>query len=565
MVEEENPSSSSPSTEKEQLKQAILQISSLISVSPSIKVFTAKWQSARNKLEELFSHLAAIENCELGGRNPSLLAAVAEILATLANCGDLARQCTEFTYTGKLLMQSDLDILSAKLDSHIASLRGILAAMLAQQSHALVVSRPSLASASKDEVRFYLNDVFSRLKIGKKREALIAFNEMAREYERHIKVGVEIDGFVNLIVNFLDSHETEVQEAAAEAVSSIAGIPRGKAALVSAAAIAPLIRAVESGSELCKELAARCLVKMTENSDNVWAVSAHGGVPALLKICTGAGDSGTQLVSLACGVLKNLAAVEEIKRFMMEDGAVAGLITLAGSKGGEEAQISALDLLHIIACGDILNREAIIAHGGIRTLVGIMNPASPVSTKTREVAFRCITTICLSSVTSCLALGFADHILHFLRFGEAPPVQELALKACFWLSGASDCAKKMMGEAGYMDVLVELLESKSFDIREIAGETLSNMLVLSKNRKRFVQNDENVVVLMRLIDPEQGNNKVLLSILASLSRSNSARKKMLCSGYLKNIDKLAEDDAKEIVRKLSFTRFQNVFNVFWHS
>ncbi|KAL1567346.1 vacuolar protein 8-like [Salvia divinorum] len=562
MGEEENPSSSA-STEKQQLKQAIMQISSLISVSHSIKVFTAKWQSARIKLEELISHLAAIENCELNGRNPSLSAAVAEILATLANCGDLARRCSEFSYSGKLLMQSDLDMLSAKLDFHIGSLRGIYAAGLLEQSHALVVSRPCFTSASKDDVRFYLNDVFSRLKIGRKREALIAFNEVAREDERYIKIGVAIDGFVNLIVNFLDSHDREVQEVAAEAVSSIAGFPPGKAVLLSAGAIAPLIRVVEGGSKLSKEFSARCLMKMTENSDNVWAVSAHGGVPALLKICVGAGDSGTELLCLVCGVLKNLSAVEEIKRFMVEDGAVEGLITLAESRG-DEAQISALDLLHTIAHRDESIREAIITHGGIQMLVGIMDPASAVSTKTREVAFRCITTICLSSETSCLTLGFADHILHFLRFGEAS-VQELALKASFWLCGASDCAKQVMGEAGFMDVLVKFLDSKSFDIREIAGETLSNMLLLPKNRKRFVQNDQNIVVLMQMLDPEQGNNKHLLSILVSLSRSNSARKKMLSSGYLKNIEKLAEDDAKEIVRKLSSSRFRNVFNVFWRS
>ncbi|KAL1562721.1 protein CELLULOSE SYNTHASE INTERACTIVE 1-like [Salvia divinorum] len=577
MGEEETAPSSSSATDKQQLKQVILQISSLISVSHSIKVFTAKWQAARIKLEELFSHLAAIENCGLGGKNEPLSAAVEEILATLANYGELARRCSESSYSGKLLMQSDLDMLSARLDAHVGSLRDIYAAGMLEQSHALVVSRASCASASKDDVRFYLNDVVSRLKIGgkvMKMEALIAFNEVIREDDRCIKIGIEIDSFLNLLVNLLDFQEEDVVEEAAAAVSSITEFPPGKAALIAAGAIAPLIRVVESGSELSKEFAARCLIKMTENSDNVWAVSAHGGVPALLKICCGDGASGSELVCLACGVLKNLAAVEEIKRFMVEDGAVAGLVALARSRGDEAAQISALDLLQTMAYRDESIREAIITRGGIPMLVGIMDPALAVSTKLREVAFRSMTMICLSCERSMLSSGLADHILHFLRFGEGP-VQELALKASFWLCGASEYAKKAMGDAGFMPVIVKFLDSKSFEIREIAAETLSSMLAVPKNRKRFVQNDENVVVLMQMLDPEQGvsgNKKLLLSILMSLARSNSARKKMLSSGYLKNIEKLAEDededetsDAKKIVRKLSSTGFRNVFNVFWHS
>ncbi|XP_057796339.1 uncharacterized protein LOC131012403 [Salvia miltiorrhiza] len=572
MGDEEIASSSSSTTEKQQLQQAILQISSLISLSHSIKVFTAKWQSARSKLEELISNLAAIENCELSG-NPSLSEALEKILSTLTNCDGLARRCSESSYSGKLLMQSDLDMLSAKLDAHITSFREIYSAGLLEQSHALVVSRPA-ASASKDDVRFYLNDVVSRLKIGSKtmkREALIALNQVIREDDRYVKIGAEIEGFLSILVNLLDFQDTEVQEEAARAVCLIAGFPPCKAELIAAGAIAPLIRVVESGSEPSKEFAARCLIKMTENSDNVWAVSAHGGVPALLKICCGEnGGCGSELVCLACGVLKNLVAVEEIKRFMVEDGGIAGLVELAGSRD-EAAQMSALDLLQTMAYRDESIRETIIAYGGIPTLVRILDPASPVSTKTREVALRGITSICLSWESSVMSCGFADHILHFLRFGEVP-LQELGLKAAFWLCGASEQAKKVMGDAGFMPLLLKFLDSKSFEMREIAAETLSLMLLVPRNRKRFVQSDQDVAVLMQMLAPDQpnsGNKKLLLSILMSLSRSNSARKKMLSSGYLKNIEKLAEEDdvsdAKKIVRKLSSSRFRNVLNVFWHS
>lgn len=573
MGEEENRLLDQSSTEKPRLKQTILLISSLISISHSIKIFSAKWQSIRTKLEELSSNLTAIENCE-SSENLSLSIAVESISATLNNCDELAKRCLEFSYNGKLLMQSDLDMLSAKLETHIKSLSDIYAVGLLSQTYAIIVSRPSV-SASRDDIKFYISDLLSRLKIGSsemKKQALVAFNEVIEEDERYVKTAVELDGFISFVVNLLDLQETEIQEEAVKSLSLIAGFQSHKSVLISAGIVAPLIRVLESGSELSKELAARCLMKVTENSDNVWSVSAHGGVPALLKICSDDSNCGGELIALCCGVLKNLVGVEEIKRFMVEEGAISELVELAGSKD-EVIQIGSLDLLQTMAYRDASIREVIIREGGIRALVRILDPKSSVSTKTREVAFRGITNICFSSVNSISILishAFMDHILYFLRYGEVS-VQELALKASFWLCGTSEEAKKVMGDAGFMPVLVKFLDSKSFEIREMAAETLSNMLIVAKNRKKFVQNDQNVGMLLQRLDPVEvnsGNKKLLLSILMSLTSSNSARKKIVSSGYLKNIEKLAEDevsDAKKIVRKLSSNRFRSILGGFWHS
>ncbi|KAK6133396.1 hypothetical protein DH2020_032860 [Rehmannia glutinosa] len=573
MGEEENTSLNQSSTAKPRLNQAIVLISSLISLSHSIKVFTPRWQSVRNKLEELFSNLTAIQNCE-SSENLSLSIAVESILATLTSCDELARRCLEVSYNGKLRMQSDLDMLSAKLDSHIKSLSDIYAVGLLTQSYAIVVSRPSV-SASRDDIKFYVSDLFSRLKIGcsdMKKQALVSFNEIIQEDDRYVKIAVELDGFINFLVNFLDLQEIEIQEEAAKSVSLIAGFQSHKSVLISAGIIAPLIRVLESGSELGKEFAARCLMKVTENSDNAWSVSAHGGVTALLKICGNETQIGSELIVLACGVLKNLVGVEEIKRFMVEEGAISQLVELVRSKD-EMIQICSLDLLQSMSYRDESIRETIIQEGGIRALVRILDPKSSVSTKAREVAFRGITNICFSSensITMLINYAFMDHILYFLRYGEMS-VQELALKASFWLCGTSEDAKKVMGDAGFMPVLVKFLDSKSFEIREMAAETLSNMLIVPKNRKKFVQNDQNVGVLLQMLDPEEmnsGNKKLLLSILMSLTSSNSARKKIVSSGYLKNIEKLAEaevSDAKKIVRKLSSNRFRSMLSGLWHS
>ncbi|KZV57588.1 vacuolar protein 8 [Dorcoceras hygrometricum] len=527
------------STERPRQLQAIGLISSLIALSHSTKVFESKWISVRNKMEELLSILTTIENCETND-NFSLCITVESISATISECDGLLKRCLEFSYCGKLYMQSDLDIVSAKLDNHVKTLSDIYALGLVTQSYAIVVPKPG-PSASKEDVRFYVHDISSRMKIGStsmKKQALVEFNEAIQEDERYVKIAVEHESFV-----------------------------------VAFGVIAPLIRVLESGNEPCQEFAARCLIKVTENSDNAWSVSAHGGVTALLKICGKKGENGGELANLACGVLKNLTGIEEIKRFMVDDGAIPLFLKLVRSKD-EIVQIASLDFLQTMAYSDSSIREMMVEEGGIRILVRVMDPKSSFPAKTREMAFKGIMNLCLGSDTSLYVLmnsGFTDHVLYFLQFGEIS-VRELALKASLWLCGTSQDAKRVMGDAGFMPVLVSFLESKSFQIRELAAATLSNMVIVPKNRKKFVQNDQNVGILMQLLGPGEVNTcskQLLLSILMSLTSSNTARKKISNSGYLKNIEKLAEaevSDAKKIVRKLSSTtKFRSILGGLWHS
>ncbi|XP_006347141.1 vacuolar protein 8 [Solanum tuberosum] len=564
----ENPIGSSAG--KSRIRRVIEFISSLISLSYSIKVFPVKWQSIRNKLEELLSSLSAIENCDSTENYPPLCSSLQAITATLKNCHELSRHCVEFSYSGKLLMQSDLDIVSTKLDNHIRSISEIYSLGLLTQISAIIVPKPNLG-ASRDDIKFYIRDLLSRVKIGSsemKKQGLIALNEIIQEDDRYVKVAIEIDNLVSVLVSFLDLQEDNLQEEAAKTLSIIAGFQSFRSCLISAGIISPLIRVLECGIGLSKEFATRCLQKLTENSDNAWSISAHGGVTVLLKICI----EGDSLVSSVCGVLKNLVGVEEIKRFMIEEGAVSVFIKLARCKD-EVTQISSIDFLQTMASGDESTRQMIMKEGGIRALARVLDPKSSSSSKAREMSLRGIVNLCFTSVNSVnilLSYGFMDHILYFLRHGDGS-LQELALKAAFWLCGTSDEAKKLMGDAGFMPELVKFLDSKSFEVREMAAETLSSMVIVPRNQKRFGQNDENVGLLLQMLDPELanfGNKKLLLSILMSLTSCNSARKKIANSGYLINIEKLAEaevSDAKKIVRKLSSNRFRSILSGIWHS
>ncbi|KAF4386915.1 hypothetical protein F8388_006870 [Cannabis sativa] len=554
------------------LRQAIDFLSSLILLSHSIKVFSGKWQSIRSKLEEVNSGLIAFENCN-SSENQEINDLVLSLMVTITECYDLARRCVDFSYSGKLLMQSDLDVISAKFDAHSRKLTEIYNAGILTQGFALIVSRPGFG-ACRDDMRFYVRDLVTRMKIGDiemKHQALSNFYAAVVEDEKYVNVITELGDVVNVLVNFLDSSEIEIQEGSAKIVSVIARFDSHKGFLVGAGAIAPLIRVLECGSELGKEASARCLKKITENSDNAWSVSAHGGVTALLNICS-LSDCRAELIGPACGVLKNLAGVEEIRRFMVEEGAISTFVKLSRSKD-ETVQVNSIEFLQNIASGDEFIRQTVVKEGGIRTLLKVIEPRSTCSSKTREIALRAIENLCFSSTSSIgflLNNSFVDHLIFFLRNGEVS-VQELALKVAVRLSGTSEEAKKALGDAGFMPELIKFLDSKSFEVREMAVEALSGMVSVPRNRKRFVQDDRNIALLLQLLDPEQehaGNKKLLLSILMSLTSSNSGRRKIASSGHLKNIEKLADAevyDAKKLVRKLSANRFRNILTGFWHS
>ncbi|KAI3510364.1 hypothetical protein L1887_17296 [Cichorium endivia] len=555
------------------LRQPIDQISSLITLSHSINVFSSRWKLIRNKLNEILPILAVLPpEIQDSGENPTLSEVIQAVIETTEFTTNLAQKCIDLSYSGKLLMQSDLDIICVKFNNHIKSLSELSSTngLSSNGDYAIIVSRPG-RTASKDDIRFYVNDLLSRFRIGTneaKKQALICFNEVSQEDERFVKIAMEVEGFAFVILELLSSKESRIQEEALKSLDMILGFNSYKGIFVSIGVISPLIRVLESGNNSCKKLSTKCLMKCTSESDNAWSVSAHGGVTSLLKISGNEYENDGELVSLACGVLKNLVGVSEIKRFMVEEGAIPMFINLVNSTN-ELSQITAIDFLQVIASKDEFITNLIVKEGGIHVLSQILDPKSSYSSKAREISIKAIMNLCSNSTRSntLLTSDFMDHLLHFLRDVS---VQESSLKAVFWLSGISDDFKKAMGDKDFMQELVKLIGVKSLNIREIASETLSNLVTIPKNRKRFVENDENVSLIMQSIDENEdgssSNRKLLLPIIMSLSGCNSGRKKILGSGYLKNIEKLADEqvsDARKIVRNLSSNRFVRMIRGIW--
>ncbi|KAJ4981322.1 hypothetical protein NE237_032159 [Protea cynaroides] len=552
------------------LRKAIELICFLLSLSLSVKVFPVKWQLIRKKLNELKSGLIAAKKCDLG-QNSNFSELIPAIVVSLKDCYDLARRCVDMSYSGKLLMQSNLHMVSEKFELHIKNLAGIYSAGFL--NNAIVVSKPS-AGDCRDDMKFYVRDLLTRLKIGDfemKSQTLVALNEILSEDEKYVRIVIEMGEIISILVNLLEFNEIGIQEESAKAISVIAGFDSCKNLLIGAGIIATLIRVLENGTDLGKERAARALQKLTGNSENAWSVSADGGITALLKLCSAGDDKGRDFIVPACGVLRNLAGVEEIKRFIVQEDAVSSFIKLARSKD-EASQISAIEFLQIIASGDESIQQMVISGGGIQTIIRFLEPNSCFSSKARETAIRAIESLCFSSSRSLDILmncGFLDQLLYFLRNGELS-IQELAVKLALRLCGTTDEIKKAMGDVGFMPELVRLLDTKSSDVREMTAEVLCNMVWVPRNRKRFVQEDTNIERILQLLHPEEvkSGNKFLLAILMSLTSCNSTRRKIANSGYVKNLEKLAEAeniDAKIILRNLSRNRFRSMLSGIWRS
>lgn len=571
------------------LAEALDAISSLVSASLSATLFPLKWQLIRDRLNRLHAGLADITVPAGDESGEDRCEEFANLLRDVAAAAREARELVPRSQGrhyggGKLRLRSDLDVLAAALDAHVARLDEVYASGTLTRARALVVPRPG-AGATRDDVRFYVRDLFARLRVGgveMRREAAAALTDALRDDEKCVRVvASDVADGVGVLVALLECPDARVQEEALEAVSVIAGSDAHRGDLVVGGAIAPVVRVLDAGagSEAAKETAARVLCRLTENSDNAWAVAAHGGVTALLDLCTDHGASGGELVCAACRVLRSLAGVEEIRKYMVADaGAVPVLVSLSQRATDDAARIQAMELLAAIGSGDGSAREAVVQEGAVESLIRALDPScqqmpSSSSSKVREVALRAIDALCLSPPTSTdrlLAAGFLDRVLSLLRNVDAT-LQHCALKAAHRLCQVSEEIKKAMGDAGFMPELVSVLgASKSPEAREMAAESLCALVSVHRNRKRFVQEDRDVARVLQLLGPDEEKptpaKRFLLSTVMHLTDSSSGRRKIMSSEHVRNLEKLAQTDvpdAKRIVKRLGGSRLRSIFHGIW--
>lgn len=551
------------------LAAAMEAVSSLVSDSLSASLFPHKWQLIRDKLHRLHAGLADIS---VADADPSFTALLRGVAATAREGLDLVPRSQGRHYGGgKLRLRSDLDVLASALDAHAAALdeaQHASSGALGPRAGAIVVPRPP-PGAARDDVRFYVRDLFARARVGggrMRREAAAALAELLRggDGERCARVVVESGDGVGVLVALLECGDAGAREEALDAVSAIAGFDAHRTDLVVGGVVAPVVRVLDGDagggvSPADREKAARVLGRLTENSDNAWAVAAHGGVTALLNACDN-NSGGSELACAACRVLRNLAGVDEIRKYMVADASAVPVLVSLISRQDDASQIQATELLAAMAAGDASVRDAVIRSGAVEALVRALDPNSstPRSSKSREVALRAIDALCFpaSSSPTCaattdrlLAAGFLDRVLALLRSDDAV-LQHCALKSAHRLCHASEDTRKAMGDAGLMPELVAVfIDAMSPEkARETAAEALCALVATHRNRKRFVHEDRGgVAQVVRALRTDEektsATTRFLLATLAHVAESSSGRRKIVSSEHFRYEQHKAKFDA----------------------
>jgi hypothetical protein len=554
--QEENQWSSLAQTAKQTIE-------SLIYTFDSIRLFPAKWRSIKTRIEQLNSTISLLSE----EQNQELKDLLQAILSTCHETRLLAEHCHDDTYTrGNLFLRSELNVIINKIDLHISHLETVYASSVLSRtkSAAIIMSKPG-PGASRDEIKYFLRDLFARLKVGDSEmriQTICMLNEALYEDERFVKmIFIEVEG-IDLLINIIEFGDDGVIEETLETISVIARCESYRNTLVTHGIISPLVKIIENGRLSNKERAASVLNKLTENCNNAWSVSAQGGINILLKNCTDS-DSSRELIRLSCEILKNLNPIKEIKNFMVESNVVEILSRLVRrSNGQDEAmQIRVIELLTALSSGD---------HHAVELLVSVLDPISTRYTnKTRQVALKSIEHLCFASkklINKLIYSEFVDHILYFLRNYEVS-MQQATLKAACYLCRVSPEAKIQFGQLGFMSDLVRIIESKAYEQHEIAAEALSGMISVQKNRKFFIQRETNVARILKLLmSVEEIVKKHLLLVLVELSNCVSGRRKIGACEYVNYLQNLAQNnnpEAKKILKRISGNKFKGLLYGIW--
>ncbi|KAF3337089.1 vacuolar protein 8-like isoform X1 [Carex littledalei] len=569
---EETPKFSSFHMKKEtNFEKALELLTSLISSSYSTQCFPLKWQLIRAKLEDLCSSL----NHATISQNSDPSPFVQSLMSTLDEIQLVAVHSSDKSYNGgRLLLMSNLNKIISELDFHIKELSETFSpGVYLAYSHAIVPAKPA-NDARLDYIKFYIRDIFSRLTIASsdvKAQTLATLGEFLSEDERYVQILTqEIDDATEILVNLLESEDVGIKEEALGVVSVTAGFDSYKGYLARAGVMGPLVHALEKGGTLLgKERAVNALSKLTDNSENVWSFSAHGGVSAIVLNLNCSEDdiiSSSELISSICVIMRNLMRVDEIKRFIVDEGAIRVLINLLNMKLLEEnCKIRLVEFLGEIYCHDEMNKRKMVDESLIASLTELVDPNLPFCLKTREVSLKFIESL-LPYFAPDAAL--VRCIIFYLKI-EDSTIRESALKIMWKLCKVSDQYKCSIGESGALIELLQLVSAKSFQVREMAAETISNLASVNYVRQTFIQDENSLKELMRLLDPNESKSattKFLLSALMSLAESNCGRIKIISSGHVGNVEKLAEfgeSDAKNIMKKLSRNRLQSILSKIW--
>ncbi|KAL7102426.1 hypothetical protein ACP275_08G119900 [Erythranthe tilingii] len=564
-----------PPSPSETLQSITQLLSQVLPATLSVTCFASRWQVIRLKLSSLKTLISEISSSPHWSDNPLLLPILPSLLSTLRRTEALSHHCCSdapFTH-GKLLMQSDLDMAAGWLSSQINDIDLLLRSGVLHQSTAIVLSRPNPTS-SKDDLAFFVKDLFTRLQIGGldfKRKALDSLIQLLSEDDKSAAVVAE-EGNLGCLISLLDlnAHDSIIRELSVFAVSllvSAGDFPRK--CVFEEGALGPLLRVIEieCTSMPTKERAAMAVEFITADSDNSWAITAYGGVPILIELCK-SGSSAAQ--SHAVGAIRNVLTVEDIQIALAEEGAIPVLMQLLVSEINPSAQGKAASCISILASTSESFRGLLLQEKGLQRLLHLFHDECSVSSDTFEHVLRAIYSLSVSDASYRMLSGstpFIIQIAKLLKHGNVM-IQHIAASLLANLA-ISDGNKRAI--ALCMSSLVKLMECVKPDgMQEVGAKALLSLLSVKSNRKELVKDEKSLMRLVQMLDPK---NVVVLkkfpvAVVAAIMAggSQSCRRKLVAAGAYGHVQRLAEMEvagAKKALQRLSANRLTSILTRTW--
>lgn len=562
-------STAAPPSSAEILDEITKVLVELLPSTLSVTSFAARWQVLRSKLAAVKTLVAEISDSPHWSDNPLLPTLLPALLSTLRRTESLCRHCgEEGSGRGKLLMQSDLDMAAGWLARQIHDLELLVRSGVLHHSTAIVLSRPNPAS-SKEELAFFVRDIFARLQIGGLEFKVKALDSLIQLLVEDSKSAIIVakEGDMRCLTSLLDSSgDDSVRELAVHAVSLLVAagdVPRK--CVFEEGALGPLLRIIECSSVQVKEKAAMAVEFITADHDNAWAISAYGGVPVLIELC----KSGSLVAqSYAVGAIRNVSVVEDIRAALAEEGAVPVLIDLLVS-GNASAQVKSANCISILASTSDYLRKQLLQEKGLQRLVHLFHEC-PVA-DTVEHVLRAIYSFSADEMSNRILSGstmFIVQLADLIRLGKNIRLQHIAASLLTRLS-ISDSNKLMI--AGCMGSLVKLMEAVKPDgVQEIAAKALVLLLSVKSNRKELVRDEKSLMRLAQMLDPrfESVSKKFPVSVVAAIMAggSHGCRKRLVAAGVYGHLQRLVDMEvagAKKALQRLSGNRLTSIFSRTW--
>nr|GMC80366.1 vacuolar protein 8-like [Ipomoea batatas] len=509
-----------------------------------VKGFPSRWKVIISKLEQIPSRLSDLSTHPFFSKNALCKEQLQAVWNTLNEAIEFAEMCAKEKYEGKLRMQSDLDVLSGKLDLNLRDCGLLIKTRVLGE-----VTMNTVAEPEPD--RSNLRELLARLQIGHleaNHRALDGLLEAMKDDENTI-LEVLTRSNVSALVQLLTAFSPQMREKAVTVICSLSESGCCEKWLVSEKVIPSLIRVLDSGSALGKEKAAISLQRLSISAETAGLIVGHGGIRPLIEICH-TQDSVSQ--AAAASALKNISVVPEARQALGNEGVVEAMINLLDCSMAPELKDYAAQCLQNItsSCSDDELRRCVIEEGGIPSLVTCLDGDLPHESAVGALA----NLVGYVPVETLVSLGVLPRLVHVLKCGTLGAKQSAVSAICRISTSAE--AKKAVGESGCIPLLVKtLVVAKENGLREAAAQAIASLMTLGQNCREVKKDHDSVPNLVQLLDPSPHNTakKYAASCLVLLSSSKKCKKLMISHGAIGYLKKLSEMDvpgAKKLLERL---------------